>query len=223
LAVERDLDGLFLLPRIAVREGTLRAAQTQPKSFPAPLQAAGIFLWEEERNIMNSFTSRRVTHEYIQTNAASPERVFPLLCPVREADWVPGWRYKLIYSDSGVAELGCIFTTQESAVESEKYSRSNAPASAVETTWICTEYDPAAFRIAYVWVKPSRVATELLIQLTGEDGQTRSHIRFRYTGLSPEGNHDVESYDRSWFEEKMRGWEAAINHYLTAGQMIGVE
>ena len=78
---------------------------------------------------MNSFTSRRVTHEYIQTNAASPERVFPLLCPVREADWIPGWRYKLIYSESGVAELGCIFATEDAAVESEKYSHSNGPAS----------------------------------------------------------------------------------------------
>jgi len=170
---------------------------------------------------MNSFTSRRVAHEYIQTNPASRERVFPLLCPVREEDWVPGWRYKLIYSDSGVAELGCIFTTQDAVVESEKYSRSNGTASSAETTWICTDYDPVTFRIAYVWVKPGRVATELWIQLTAvEDGQTRSRIRFRYTGLSREGNRDVESYDRSWFEAKMRGWETAINHYLKAGEMV---
>jgi hypothetical protein len=200
------------------------AAQSQPELFPAPLQAAGIFYARKRGNIMNSFTSRRVTHEYIQTNAASPERVFPLLCPVREADWIPGWRYKLIYSESGVAELGCIFETEDAAVESEKYSHSNGPASSVETTWICTEYDPAATRIAFIWVKPGLVAAELWIQLTGADnGQTHSHIRFRYTGLSPEGNCDVESYDRSWFEAKMRGWEMAINHYLTAGQMISVE
>jgi hypothetical protein len=172
---------------------------------------------------MNPFTSRRVAHEYSQTNPASPERVFPLLCPVREADWIPGWRYKLIYSESGVAELGCIFTTQDRAVESEKYSsRSNGDdAKATESTWICTDYDPAAFRIAYVWIKPGRVATELWIKLTAADhGQTHSHIRFRYTGLSPEGNRDVESYDRNWFEAKMRGWETAINHYLTTGEMI---
>jgi hypothetical protein len=202
---------------------------------------------------MNSFASRRVAHEYTQTNPAAPERVFPLLCPVREADWIPGWRYKLIYSESGVAELGCVFTTEDRVVESEKYSsgsdeelileklepprslRNSAEfaekvfcggqgrASSQETTWICTDYDPAAFRIAYVWVRPGRVATELWIQLSAEGGQTRSHIRFRYTGLSPEGNSVVESYDRSWFEDKMRGWETSINHYLTTGQMIAVE
>src|SRR2546427_13050450 len=41
-------------------------------------------------------SARRVTHEYTQTNDAPPEIVFPLLCPVREADWVPGWQYKMI-------------------------------------------------------------------------------------------------------------------------------
>jgi hypothetical protein len=172
---------------------------------------------------MNSFTSRRVAHEYTQTNPASPEKVFPLLCPVREADWIPGWRHKLIYSDSGVAELGCIFTTEDPVVESETYSsRSNArDGNSPETTWICTDYDPEAFRIAYIWIKPGRVATELWIQLAaaGQD-QTHSRIKFRYTGLSLEGNRQVESYDRSWFEAKMRGWETAINHYLTTGQMI---
>jgi len=174
---------------------------------------------------MSSFTSRRVAHEFVQTNPAAPDKVFPLLCPVREADWIPGWRYKLIYSESGVAELGCIFTTEDPTVESEKYSSRSTErdGNSPETTWICTDYDPAAFQIAYIWVKPDRVATELWIQLTAaEDGQTHSHIRFRYTGLSPEGNREVERYDRNWFEAKMRGWETAINHYLTIGRMVSV-
>jgi len=170
---------------------------------------------------MNSFVSRRAAHEYVQTNPAAPEKVFPLLCPVREADWIPGWRYKLIYSDSGVAELGCVFTTQDPVVESSKYSSrtDGRDGNPTETTWICTDYDPAAFRIAYVWIRPGLVATELWIRLTLDGSQTRSHIRFRYTGLSPEGNALVESYDQRWFEEKMRGWETAINHYLDTGQM----
>lgn len=174
---------------------------------------------------MNPSTFRRVTHEYTQTNPAAPEKVFPLLCPVREADWIPTWRYKLIYSDSGVAELGCIFTTEDPVVESEKYSSRSTgrDPNSTESTWICTEYDPAGFRIAYVWIRPGLIATELWIKLTPADnGQTRSHIRFRYTGISPEGNRQVESYDRNWFEAKMRGWESAINHYLTTGRMVTV-
>jgi len=48
---------------------------------------------------MHSFQGNRVVHECVQTNPAMPEKLFPLLCPVRAADWLPGWEYRLIYSD----------------------------------------------------------------------------------------------------------------------------
>jgi hypothetical protein len=173
---------------------------------------------------MTAFKSYRRTHQFTQTNPAAPDKVFPLLCPVREADWIPGWHYQLVYSDSGVAELGCVFTTEDPLVEAAKYSSSSPQRdTASPTTWICVDYDPTALRIAYVWIKPGRVAAELRIQLErSEDGNTRSHIRFRYTGLSPEGNLEVETYDRAWYEAKMRGWETAINHYLRTGKKMSV-
>ena len=37
---------------------------------------------------MSAFKGNRVVHEFTQTNPAAPEKVFPLLCPVREADWL---------------------------------------------------------------------------------------------------------------------------------------
>ena len=132
---------------------------------------------------MTAFRGNRVVHEYVQNNPASAEKVFPLLCPVREGDWLPGWQYRLIYSVSGVAELGCVFTTP------------NPPGldASAETTWIVTDYDPAAFRIAYLWIIPGRIITELRIQLAvAGQGATSTQIRYRYTGLSPEGNSELE-------------------------------
>ena len=161
---------------------------------------------------MTAFKSNHIAHEYTQTNPAPPEKVFPLLCPVREDDWLPGWQYRLIYSDSGVAELGCVFTTP------------NPPASgahsgaASETTWIVTDYDPAAFRIAYVWINPGHIISELRIQLAAiERGATRTRVRYRYTSLSPQGNRELEGYDQKWFEARMKNWETTINHYLRTG------
>jgi len=159
---------------------------------------------------MSAFQGYRVAHEYTQANPAPPEKVFPLLCPVRERDWLPGWNYQLVYSDSGVAELGCIFTTISPA--------SQPPA---QVTWITVDYDPAAYRIAYIWINPGRVLAELRIQLSkAEDGSARNHIRYRYTGLSLEGNREVEGYDREWFEGRMLNWETAINHYLRTGTKV---
>ena len=162
---------------------------------------------------MTAFKSYRVVHEYIQTNCAGPERVFPLLCPVREGDWLPGWKYRLIYSDSGVAELGCVFTTPKASAGHGH--------GATETTWIVTEYDPGAFRITFVWIEPGHIVTEIGIQLAPSDPEvTRTHIRYRYTGLSPEGNRELAGYDRAWFEARMKNWETMINHYLRTGKKM---
>jgi len=154
---------------------------------------------------MTNFQARRVTHQFTQTNVAPPETVFPLLCPVREADWVPGWQYRLIYSKSGVAEAGCVFITEENRRE---------------TTWIVTEYDPAAFRIAFVWVDPGMVAAQIRIRLEPGGGATTAPIQYTYTALSPKGNREVERFTETWFRQKMQSWEAAINHYLTTGKLI---
>ena len=154
-----------------------------------------------------NFQSKRVTREYTQTNSAPPEKVFQLMCPVREADWVPGWQYRLIYSQSGLAELGCVFVTP------------NADGS--ETVWLVTEYDPTVFRVAFAWVNPGLVAAQISIRLEAESSnETTAHIRYAYTGLSEPGNREVERYDAAWFQHKMQSWEAAINHYLRTGRKI---
>jgi hypothetical protein len=156
---------------------------------------------------MAEFRGQRIAHEYIQTNEAPPEKVFPLLCPVREAEWVPGWQYRLIYSQSGFAEEGCVFTTPND--------------DGAETTWMVTEYDPAEFRIAFSWAHPGVMTAQISIALTSNsDSKTKARIRYTYTGLSPEGNKKIETYDMKWFEQKMVGWEKAINHYLRTGKKL---
>jgi hypothetical protein len=160
---------------------------------------------------MSEFQGKRVTHEYTQTNVAPPERVFPLLCPVREADWVPGWQYRLICSESGVAEYGCVFITPNE--------------DGTETTWVVIDYDPATFRIAFAWVNPGLVVAQIRICLRksgtlASPAHTSALIQYTYTGLSKEGNREVERYDEKWFRHKMQSWEAAINHYLQTGKQI---
>ena len=156
---------------------------------------------------MSENASTRVTHSHTQRNVASPEKVFPLLCPVREAEWVPEWQYRMIYSQSGVAELGCVFATPND--------------DGAETIWQVTEYDPAAGRIAFAWVWPGMVAAQIRIALTADGADaTTSEIRYTYTGLSPAGNDEVARYTGEWFGKKMNGWETAINYYLRTGRLI---
>jgi len=44
---------------------------------------------------------KRATRCYTQHLVAAPNAVFPLLCPVREAEWIRGWDPSLVVSASG--------------------------------------------------------------------------------------------------------------------------
>ena len=46
----------------------------------------------------------RATRSYVQHLKSSPAEVFPLLCPVREADWIEGWLPLSVISETGLAE-----------------------------------------------------------------------------------------------------------------------
>jgi hypothetical protein len=67
---------------------------------------------------------------YRQSIDAVPDEVFPLLCPVREVEWLDDWTYRMIYSASGLVEAGAVF---ETAIAAE-------PA----TIWVVSRHDPAA-------------------------------------------------------------------------------
>jgi hypothetical protein len=84
-----------------------------------------------------------------------------------------------------------------------------------------THYDPAAFAIAYAWVQPGMIATQLRISLApAAGGRTAARIHYFYTGLSPAGNAVLDRYTPEWFQSKMQSWETAINYFLRNGNLI---
>lgn len=83
---------------------------------------------------MNSFRVKRYQHDGRARVAAPPDAVFPLLCPVREYEWIDGWSCQLIFSDSGFVEDGCVFTTRLTG---------EGP-----TVWVTTRHDPAGRHLA---------------------------------------------------------------------------
>lgn len=156
---------------------------------------------------MNSFVSRKVTLRYIQINNAPPEKVFPLLCPVREKDWLDGWDYKMIYSKSGFAEEGCVFSTPHHAKN--------------ETIWTVTKYDPVNFEIAFVRVSPGDNVVRISIKLEGIDpNATTTFIEYEYTSLSAKQNQYFEQQLGIDFTSSMLWWDKAINYYLETGKKL---
>ena len=155
----------------------------------------------------NEFRARRASRSYTQVNTAPPAEVFPLLCPVREREWAPGWDCDLVYSSSGYAEDNCVFTT--------------AHPGEPDTVWTVTEHDPERFRVGFVTVTPGLRAGRIAIRLEANgDGTTTARVTYTFTALSEAGNRFVDAFTDEAFAEKMRGWERAINHFLATGTMM---
>jgi hypothetical protein len=137
--------------------------------------------------------------------SAPPARVFPLLCPVREHEWIDTWRARIVHSDSGVAESGCVFTTEEVGGHI--------------TVWTVSRYEPAAGVIEFVMVTSDLVAATLAITLHAEEGGTRAEWRRAYTALSDAGERALPAL-AAHAPARLRRLEAQLEHYLRHGTML---
>lgn len=146
------------------------------------------------------FKSKRAVTECTYEVGALPEVVFPLLCPVREYEWIDTWKCDLVYTESGVAEDNCIFNTDFAPVG--------------PMTWAATRYEPPT-RIEYLAVAPGRLVMRLVITLERNGAGTRMHWKRTYTGLSGEGNGLVGSFTVAMEHDLGR----KLDHFVKTGTM----
>lgn len=153
------------------------------------------------------FKSKRVTRNYIQTINAEPSKVHALICPVKEAEWLDGWDYDLIFSQSGFAEAGCVFISR---TEGEK-----------ETIWLITKRDDQNYETEFARITPESRIAYLTVRI--EDGghhTSRMHIAYTFTALTEDGNQFIENFTEKNFVQDMKFWEATLNHYLETGRPL---
>jgi hypothetical protein len=153
-----------------------------------------------------TFRAARLVKSYEMTVPASREDVFPLLCPMREYQWIPYWACEMLHSASGYAEDGCVF-------------RTNFPQRG-EMAWVVTRHDPperidfAIFK-AHSHVYTLRVALEAL-----EEAGSRLRWEHAFTALSEEGNMVLCAYTDDEHRAHMQRIERCLVHFLRTGEMI---
>jgi hypothetical protein len=152
---------------------------------------------------------RRVKHTFTQSIKGTPEQVFPLLCPVREADWIPGWTTDWVISNTGVAEQDCIFQTPP-----------RPGAGGAASIWVITHHDEDAFEVEMIKVTPTFTVGKLQIKLSAQGKtSTNATIAYEFTSLGPLGDTYLEGFTAQWYEKFMRVWEKQMNHYLETGEL----
>ncbi len=159
---------------------------------------------------MNPIDSGRIVRRYTQQIEAPPESVFPLLCPVREAEWLEGWvdKLEMIHSNTGHAEDGCVFRTRVPGRP--------------ETVWMITRHDPIERVVEFFRVTTGLLATRLTIGVDGRsDGSSSVLITYTYTPLSAAGRAFVkDTHSEDAFRTDMAWWEDSMNHWLRSGETL---
>lgn len=149
----------------------------------------------------------RVMKTYTQTIRASKDEIFPLLCPVREKEWLAGWNYEMVYSESGIAEKGCIFKTHEVKKD--------------DTIWFIDHFDIDNYKIIFIRITPSRSLAQMELTLKEETPEiTKSIIKYTITALSDAGEKYIEQDFTENFIQYMKWWEKSLNHYLKTGNLL---
>jgi hypothetical protein len=147
----------------------------------------------------------RASHTYRQHLHAPAERVFPLLCPVREVDWAVGWAPRLVVSRSGVAERDCVFVTPGDA----------------DAVWYVTRHEPENLYVEMLKVTPEVTACRLDIQLVPRGGECFADVSYMHTSLGPKGDTFVAAFTADYYAGFMQAWEKEMNHYLATGKLFG--
>jgi hypothetical protein len=147
----------------------------------------------------------RATRTYTQRLHGSPEAVFPLLCPVREADWIQGWDPILVVTNSGVAESDCVFTT---AAEPN------------DAIWYITRHEPTVGFVEMLKITPSVTACRVTIQLSRTEGGSEAVITYSHTSLGPEGDKFVATFTEAYYAKFMQDWESRVNYFLANNKAL---
>ncbi|MBW2585036.1 MAG: hypothetical protein JRE36_16110 [Deltaproteobacteria bacterium] len=148
------------------------------------------------QTISPSFQAKHITRSYEQTISADPSKVFDLLCPVKEAQWLEGWDYTLLHSESGLAEEGCVFLSRQ---EGEK-----------DTIWMITKRDVHSREIARLTIAVDEKAANI----------SKVKITYVITALCEKGNIFLEAFTEEKFTEVMKFWEKSMNYYLKTGKKL---
>ena len=137
---------------------------------------------------------------------AERKDVFPLLCPVREYEWIPDWRCTMMYSDSGVAEKNALFMTRS------RFHR--------KVMWTTITYEPAS-EIEYLLVMGTDATVRLSISLQeGDDQGTTIVWRMLFTAVSPLARRVLRAdFSEEKFQAMLGKREKELNRYFESADL----
>jgi hypothetical protein len=133
---------------------------------------------------------------HIQTFQTSADKLFPLLCPTTEYDWIDGWNCELIYSKSLYQEYNLIFKTDFFKLEE---------------VWVISRFEPNRA------IEFTRFSQDLSIKADisvsdNLDGTSTGHWSINATALTKAGNTMLGNQTNE--TKQMELLIDALDHYI---------
>ena len=150
------------------------------------------------------YIAKRSTRIHEACYNSTPEKIFPLLCPVLEYDWLEHWRCDLVHTESGVAEMDGIFITFFEPGQTD--------------VWTVSRYEKNE-RIEFIIVNSRRVSRLAITLTANNDGTTNAQWKEVLTALTPEGEKALESYSEKEWMLRRENISMRLNYYLEHGTM----
>ncbi len=133
---------------------------------------------------------------------ASLEEVFPLLCPKREEEWIPGWECETLWSQSGYNEEGAIFRT------TKPYG--------TELFWNTLEYDLQKKVVDFLISSPHRFMLRFRIDVKATDeGLLTISFSQTFTSVSEEGEELLNQYRTEDFAGRLGSLGELMSQFLS--------
>lgn len=153
-----------------------------------------------EEQAESTFQAHQIDRRGTVRVAALPDGAMSLFTPEGEKLWVPDWEPTYFYPANGELIEGLTWSTEEEDGET--------------TLWAVVRVDHTAREVEYLRVTPGSRMGSVKVRFAGYgDGVTRVEMRYRMTGLSPEGNALLEEFDVE-FDGMLEEWEDQISEHL---------
>jgi len=137
---------------------------------------------------------------------ATREKIFPLLCPVREAEWIDGWDPIAVFSESGVMEKDCVFLT---------------PSEPNNSIWVVTRYKPENYELDIMKVLPGLAVGKIAIKLLSDgDRHSMVEVSYTFTSIGEDGDDFVRCFPDELEKSFDKTWNRELKHYLETGSML---
>jgi hypothetical protein len=129
--------------------------------------------------------------------------IFPLLCPKREEEWIPGWECEVIFSNSGYNEENAIFRTDK------PYG--------TELYWYTMTYNLASRKVDFLITASHLYAFRFTIGIHSPTPD-ESILTFtqRFISVSDGGISLIEQYRQEDFQARLQTLGELMSHYLHA-------